>query len=237
MILPVLRRKRRTCVSNERYKAHGFTIIEVLIVVVVIAVLATITVVTYNNIQSRTYASKLSLVARHYTQTLALYKEEFGSYPITLADLTAENTNVLGACLGDPESYTHIEESRRMCRWGQTKFYSETVVNNRLAKFDTSPPDIGSSLKPIDLGPVFEGGPNDYTIGLYLMVHQDTTLDGQPHPYWLQYFVPINDGCYASGVATYKNGDTWPNLSSSSGAKATTSHGGGLSTCLIPLPV
>ena len=224
-------------VTNEHGSSHGFTIVELLIVVVVIAILAAVTIVTYNGIQNRAYASKLSVIARHYKETFLLYKEENGVYPVTAADVAAASTNVLGMCLGKAEGYTHIEAGQRMCRWGQTKFYVDSVLNAKLKKYDPSAPDISSSVAPINLGPVSVGGPDDYTIGVSFMVHLDTTLDGQPHPYWLQYYVPIANGCFTGDVAVYTGSNTWPNLSSGAAAKSTTTRGSTLSSCLIPLPL
>lgn len=217
-------------------KKQGFTIVELLIVVVVIAVLAAITLVTYTGIQNRAYASKLSAVARHYKETLMLYKEENGAYPITAADVAAASTNVIGTCLGKAEDYEHIEAGKRMCRWGQTKFYVDPVFNSRIQKYDPSPANVSSNVAPINLGPVSPGGPDDMTVGVSFMVHLNTTLDGAPHQYWLQYYVPVDNGCYTADVAVYAGSNTWPNLSTGSSAKATTTHGS-LSTCLIPLPL
>jgi len=217
-------------------KRAGFTIVELLIVVVVIAILATITIVTYNGIQNRAYATKVGMAARHYKQVLLLYKEEFGQYPYTVTQVIDSGTNVYGACLGKTGTYSHIEGGRAMCRWGQTKFYVDDAFNLKMASYSKTDPDISSPIGAIDLGPVYPGGPNDYSEGMMFMVHSQTTLDGQLHPYWLSYVVPVSQGCITADVAVYANGDTWPNLTSAKGAKETTTHAGGLTTCLIPLP-
>lgn len=218
-------------------KNAGFTIVELLIVVVVIAILATITIVTYNGMQNRAYAAKLGVVARHYKQTLLLYKQEYGRYPYTVTQVAQSGTNVYGACLGKSDSYAHIEGGRPMCRWGQTKFYVDDAFNEQLAVYSPTSPDISSPVGDINLGPVSQGGLDDYSTGMMFMVHTQTTLDGELHPYWLSYFVPLTEGCVTADVAVYEAGSTWPNLVSGSGAKQTTSRADGITSCLIPLPL
>ena len=61
-------------------KAHGFTIIELLIVIVVIAVLATIAIVAYNGISTRAENTKTISAVSATRKALSLYAGEKGMY-------------------------------------------------------------------------------------------------------------------------------------------------------------
>lgn len=77
---------------------RGFTIVELLIVIVVIAVLATISVVSYSNIQKRSYNSQvISGVSSYYKLIQAYYSLE-GRYPPTSRE--NDNKRIAMACLG-----------------------------------------------------------------------------------------------------------------------------------------
>ena len=65
--------------------AHGFTIVELLIVVVVIAILATISMVAYRNIQDRARTSAADSILSQAGKKLALYKAEQETYPNSLS--------------------------------------------------------------------------------------------------------------------------------------------------------
>ena len=62
-------------------KAHGFTIVELLIVIVVIAVLATIAIVAYTGIQQRARTTQTISAVAAYTKALSMYKSQQGDYP------------------------------------------------------------------------------------------------------------------------------------------------------------
>ena len=82
-----------------RTPQRGFTIVELLIVIVVIGVLAAISVVAYNGIQQRAYASKAAQIANDYSKIIRLYQTENGNYP------TFGDTPSGYACLGSASSF------------------------------------------------------------------------------------------------------------------------------------
>ncbi|NCC20499.1 prepilin-type N-terminal cleavage/methylation domain-containing protein [Candidatus Saccharibacteria bacterium] len=64
-------------------KAHGFTIVELLIVIVVIAILAAISIAAYVNIQERARFSAMRGELASINKAIQLYYAENGYYPIT----------------------------------------------------------------------------------------------------------------------------------------------------------
>ena len=66
-------------------KAHGFTIVELLIVIVVIAILAAISIAAYNGIQQRARAVSLQSNITQIHKLIELYYAEHGEYPKTTA--------------------------------------------------------------------------------------------------------------------------------------------------------
>lgn len=71
--------------------AHGFTIVELLVVVVVIAILASISIVVYTGIQERTRASVAQSDLSAAKKSLLLFKATAGKYPTSMAEMIAAN--------------------------------------------------------------------------------------------------------------------------------------------------
>ena len=67
-------------------KAHGFTIVELLVVIVVIAILAAITLVAYNSIQSRAQKVALTSDIRNLAQIIDVYEIDNNLDVITLGN-------------------------------------------------------------------------------------------------------------------------------------------------------
>ena len=64
-------------------KAHGFTIVELLIVIVVIAILATISIAAYTNIQDRAKNAATISAVEQTIKAIHMYIAETGEYPAT----------------------------------------------------------------------------------------------------------------------------------------------------------
>ena len=64
-------------------KAHGFTIVELLIVIVVIAILAAISIAAYTNIQQRAKNTAIINAASQSLNMIQAYIAEYGTYPVT----------------------------------------------------------------------------------------------------------------------------------------------------------
>ncbi len=71
-----------TLTSMNR-KAHGFTIVELLIVIVVIAILAAISIAAYTNIQQRAKNTAIINAASQSLKMIQAYIAEYGTYPGT----------------------------------------------------------------------------------------------------------------------------------------------------------
>ncbi|OYW42869.1 hypothetical protein B7Z28_01180 [Candidatus Saccharibacteria bacterium 32-45-3] len=77
---------RQTTVSSVKQHS-GFTIVELLIVIVVIGILATITVVAYNGVKNRAWASSLNSTLTQASKKIQLWHADNGStYPATIAE-------------------------------------------------------------------------------------------------------------------------------------------------------
>ena len=83
-------------------RRRGFTIVELLVAIVVIAILASITVVAYNGMQDRAYATDLMSRINTYKKLLQLYHTEHGRFPDT-NDAFALGS--YGSCLGKLSDY------------------------------------------------------------------------------------------------------------------------------------
>ncbi len=68
-----------------KHKAHGFTIVELLIVIVIIAILAAITLVAYNGITNRSKVAELKADYRQIETALGLYRAEHDGMPFCSA--------------------------------------------------------------------------------------------------------------------------------------------------------
>lgn len=78
-------------INSMNKKAHGFTIVELLIVIVIIAILAAITLVAYNGITARATESTVSSDFNNFMKQSELYYVDKGSYPTTAEMLKTAN--------------------------------------------------------------------------------------------------------------------------------------------------
>lgn len=90
-------------------KAHGFTVVELLVVIVVIAILAAITIVTYNSVSHRARVSEAMATAKQVGQKVMAYQAEYGELPASLADV-----GVSGSQGGTVLAYT-VSPSAEWC--------------------------------------------------------------------------------------------------------------------------
>lgn len=79
--------------SKGMKKAHGFTIVELLIVVVIIAILAAISIALYNNTIQRANAASAQSAAKQAATKLRVAYELNGSYPANLSEAGIQDTN------------------------------------------------------------------------------------------------------------------------------------------------
>ena len=82
-------------------KAHGFTIVELLIVIVVIAILAAISVAAYTNIQERAKTSRRNSEMAQLLKAITLARTATGK---TLYEVTGYNYSI-GMCIGTGAIY------------------------------------------------------------------------------------------------------------------------------------
>ena len=88
-------------------RAHGFTVVEILIVVVVIGILAGIMYVTYDGIQQRTRVNIAQADMRSVGQSAQIFRVEYKRSPVSLADFSEvlKNANVYDSTRTDAKSY------------------------------------------------------------------------------------------------------------------------------------
>jgi|GEM_PF-1091146 len=72
--------------ASVRFKQHGFTIVELLVVIVVIGILAAITIVSFTGVSKKAVVASLQSDLSSASKKLEMYKVEHGSYPNTLTD-------------------------------------------------------------------------------------------------------------------------------------------------------
>ena len=76
-------------------KAHGFTIVELLIVIVVIAILAAITAAAYSNFAARARDATRQQDIRQVQKLIELYYAQSGEYPKTADSISGESATTV----------------------------------------------------------------------------------------------------------------------------------------------
>lgn len=143
----------------------GFTIVELLIVIVVIGILAAITIVAYNGIQTRAKNASIEQSVSTYKKALIAYATQHGSYP-----------TVGGACLGAVSDYP----SNCFIASASTTF--ETNMKTLLSSLPSPNKDCFTGWGGCRLNFTF------YSSGTW-------TVDGQPHQYYLIYYIGGGSNC------------------------------------------
>lgn len=188
---------------------HGFTIVELLIVVVVIAILASISVVAYNGIQLRSRNSKQLTAVKMYLSALNSYALDNGSYP--------DNNN--SGCLG--EGYIN----------GCWPTSNNTNFNNQIRPYlNGATPLPSGNTAPIAYFGVRSG------IAFYNA--STGTLDGQPNPWLLVYFLEGMERCTVGPGAGRQSGTgtSWVNLTSAPNPSGQSETNGSNTMCVVALP-
>lgn len=67
--------------TTAHARAHGFTLVETLVVIVAIAILATICIVAYTGIQQRARESRVALQLTQLRKKMEMYRIEKGEWP------------------------------------------------------------------------------------------------------------------------------------------------------------
>lgn len=85
-------------------KAHGFTIIELLVVIIVIAILATVSFVTYTGIQDKTRAAVTKVDLENLADFLEIYHLQTGLIPVSAADMQLTGFSATNKLTDDTDS-------------------------------------------------------------------------------------------------------------------------------------
>ena len=122
---------------------HGFTLIELLIAIVVIAILASISVVAYNNIQDRAYATDLLSRTDAFEKGLKLYHIENGHFPYY--------GETWGSCIGKVSDYPAEDGySEGSCM----KYLRDGVVTDEEFVSEAIMGELGSIMTSIPSGKI-----------------------------------------------------------------------------------
>ncbi len=149
-------------------KQSAFTIVELLITIVVIGILAAISMVAYSGIQMSAKNVSTEQAVAQYEKALAMYLAKYGQYPTSWS-----------SCLGETTRYPE----------GCFSGITSTQFANELRKF--------ASLTP---PPVYEcftgwGGCRRNFAFIFATSWQ---VDGEPHLYYVVYFLGGNAKCKSS---------------------------------------
>ncbi len=195
----------------------GFTIVELLIVVVVIGVLAAITIVAYNGIQERARNTAKYQAASNYEKALAVYSSENSAYPpmgagsVCLgAGYTVRSPDTVGSCGGS--DYTTKEDA-----------VFDTAMRSVLSSF----PDANNKVVTKENGVTF--------VGITLTNWSGFTVDGEPHPYVMQFVLEGRDqGCKVPHIVQMIDGE-WGEFTYATTQK-NTFYDSVSTTCAVALP-
>ncbi|MBL8159358.1 prepilin-type N-terminal cleavage/methylation domain-containing protein [Candidatus Saccharibacteria bacterium] len=196
----------------------GFTIVELLVVIVVIGILAVIAVSSYTGAQLRAKNQQNLSTAGAYYKALITYATDYNAYPPDLdwwPCMGAYKNDVNNDGLGD-------------CIWQGTT-----------AEHSYSPNFHNALRRYIDI----TAGPSDLTTtdwqgrtlsGIQYFEMLGGTLNGQPHEWFMNYFVKAPAKCTV-GQVVYDVG--WPAFSTSSSTQGYTyEEADGGRWCVTKLP-
>ena len=116
-------------------KAHGFTIVELLIVIVVIAILAAISIAAYTNIQERAKTSRRNSEMAQLLKAITLARTATGK---TLGEITG-NYYSIGVCTGaagNPSGLEPRDLAKTSSCW--TRYYTNLTNLSTASGMDLS---------------------------------------------------------------------------------------------------
>ncbi len=155
-------------------KAHGFTIVELLLVIVVIAILAAISIAAYTNIQQRAKNTAIINAASQSLKMIQAYIAEYGTYPLT--------SNGTFCMTVDSECQTDSNSD--------SKTPSNTTFNTRMATIGTLPksvPTEGSRL-----------------YGVSYNYYSTDSFNAESQPAFIRYYlIGVNQQCGLPGIMAY----------------------------------
>ncbi|NCU29387.1 prepilin-type N-terminal cleavage/methylation domain-containing protein [Candidatus Saccharibacteria bacterium] len=161
-------------------KAHGFTIVELLIVIVVIGILATIGIVAYNGVSQKANNAAIISAASNSSKMIQTYIAEYGTYPYTVP------TSSVTFCI--------TTESGCLDTSGNT-------IGNR-ATFDTEMARVGAIPRSVPNS----GGEMNGVVYQYV---EAATVNGASQPFSLVYWLQgVNQDCGSPVVVQWYNTPT-----------------------------
>ena len=136
-------------------KAHGFTIVELLVVIVVIGILATITIVSYAGITQKANTTKAQTNAQSAQSVAEVFNADKGYYPYSTDDfLVSEITKLPAGVLFDNE-LTASNGSTTIwydyCGAGDTPGATE-ALGGRIQYFDFTEGDDATTVYYVGTG-------------------------------------------------------------------------------------
>lgn len=171
-------------------RSNGFTIVELLIVIVVISVLAAVTVVAYNGVQLRAYATKAASARSVYIRALKMYKTDNGKYPAVPTPL---QTVCLGTAADYPASAGFASGQCRYSDYTSVNMSYDSGVTNALKQYATLP-----SLNWPAATEFYSGSGTDYYRGIFYV---PDNAPGTGAYIW--YYLPGSTTCGTDGYGGY----------------------------------
>lgn len=171
-------------------KAHGFTIVELLIAIVVIAILAAITIVAYSGIQDRAYNAKIVTGVKNYRNALEAYKAQHDTYPTTTPEENGDHIAMV--CLGTGYANGNCG------RVTDTDVYEDEVFNTAIRTiFGTAPALVNDQAIP--------SGPEAFVGAVYGLDITDSSQTGYSYARSIQYALHGDSAdCVLPGAWSYR---------------------------------
>ena len=143
--------------------AHGFTIVELIVVIIVIAILAAITVVSYSAISTSARQKGVEADARGTAAALAKYKAENGGYPSDLNNVDVSTE------FKSSYQYSYNPTTRSYCLTASTTGASAYVVSGNSATNKGGCPGHGvngqAPITNLATNPGVRTGTTGWTVG------------------------------------------------------------------------